>query len=274
MIYLRRTMPESPRHTARVRGRAEEAKLAVEEFTANHVKVQNPGVDRPVKLSLVGFLSQPRYLLTLLGTAGCWFFFDYAYYGNSISTPLVLKTVVSGASLIQTAALMLVIFTVAAAPGYFVAFLTIDRIGHKRVQIIGFLMLGICFLLIGVILGITTAIVPCVARCGLSYFFTEFGPNTATFILAAELFPVSARTTRHGISAGMAKVGAFIGTFTVPLVVAGVGLAGVMTIAFATAVGMLLTLVLREPAGQSLGEASQEDDWQADAALTAAPAAG
>ena len=37
---------------------------------------------------------------------------------------------------------------------------------------------------------------------GISYFFTEFGPNMTTFIYPAELFPTDVRTTAHGISAG------------------------------------------------------------------------
>ncbi len=268
VIYLRRTMPESPRYLARVKGQAEAAKAAVENFTGT-LKVDDAEPDRPSRLSLLQFLGEPRYLLTLLGTAGCWFFFDYAYYGNTISTPLVLKTVAPHASLIQTTALTLVIFALAAAPGYVVAFLTLDRIGHKRVQIMGFVLMGMCFLAIGIVPGVTTTIAPFLVLYGLSYFFTEFGPNTTTFVLAAELFPVSARTTGHGISAGMAKVGAFVGTLTFPLVTAAMGLSGVMTIAFGTAVGgVLLTLVLREPAGQSLEEASQEDGARGRSALS------
>ena len=30
---------------------------------------------------------------------------------------------------------------------------------------------------------------------GISYFFTEFGPNSTTFVYPAEIFPVKGRTT-------------------------------------------------------------------------------
>ncbi len=260
VIYLRRTMPESPRYLARVRGKEEEARRAVESYSHSTVTVDDHGSDARAKLSLGAFLSNPRFLLTLLGTAGCWFFFDYAYYGNTISTPLIIKSVAPGASLIHTTALSFVIFALAAAPGYVMAFMTMDRIGHKRVQIIGFITMGAMFLLIGIIPGITKEIAPFLVLYGLSYFFTEFGPNTTTFVLASELFPVSMRTTGMGISAGMAKVGAFIGALTVPLVLAGPGLPAVMVLAFASAVvGTLLTFVLTEPAGKSIEDASHED---------------
>ncbi|MGH2485353.1 MAG: MFS transporter, partial [Ktedonobacterales bacterium] len=70
-----------------------------------------------------------HYALILVGTAGSWFVFDYAYYGNSISTPLILNSVAPHASLIQTTAWTLIIFSVAAVPGYVLAILTMDRIG-------------------------------------------------------------------------------------------------------------------------------------------------
>jgi hypothetical protein len=51
----------------------------------------------------------------------------------------------------------------------------------------------------------------------VSYFFTEFGPNMTTFVLPSELYPVSMRTTGDGISAGIGKLGAFIGVFLFPV---------------------------------------------------------
>ncbi len=260
VIYLRRTLPESPRYKARVQGRAAEAASAMRRYTRGVVDAAHDQVGRQVKLSLRQFLTSRRYLTLLLGTAGCWFVFDYAFYGNTISTPLVLKAVAPHASLVADTAISLLIFTVAAAPGYLLAFMTVDRIGHRRLQFVGFALMGAAFLLLGVVPGLTTLIVPFVLVYGISYFFTEFGPNTTTFLLASELYPVSARTTGHGLSAGLAKVGAFVGTLTFPLVKGEFGLSGVMVIAAATAgLGLLLTRLLPEPAGLSLEAASRED---------------
>ena len=47
---------------------------------------------------------------------------------------------------------------------------------------------------------------------GLTFFFSNFGPNTTTFIVSAELFPTRFRTTCHGISGTVGKVGAIIGS--------------------------------------------------------------
>ena len=74
----------------------------------------------------------------------------------------------------------------AAVPGYYLACAFMDRIGHRRLQLIGFPCMGLMFLLIGVIPGVTTAVTPFLLLFGASYFFAEFGPNTTTFVLAAE----------------------------------------------------------------------------------------
>lgn len=46
---------------------------------------------------------------------------------------------------------------------------------------------------------------------GLTFLFANFGPNTTTFIVPAELFPARFRSTCHGISGAAGKVGAIIG---------------------------------------------------------------
>src|SRR5207249_12135653 len=58
--------------------------------------------------------------------------------------------------------------------------------------------------------------------------FTEFGPNVTTFVYPAEIFPVQVRTTAHGTSAAIGKVGAFIGAFVFPILLNNVHLSGAM----------------------------------------------
>ena len=121
--------------------------------------------------------------------------------------------------------------------------------------------MGLAFLLIGVIPNVTTTVAPFLVLFGISYFFAEFGPNTTTFILPTEVFPTSARTTGHGIAAGIAKVGAFIGVFLFPVVKTDLGVAAALRLtALFALIGVLLTLVLPEPARRSLDEASAEQD--------------
>ena len=108
------------------------------------------------------------------------------------------------------------IFVVFAVPGYLLAVWKMDRIGHRRLQFIGFAVMALCFIVLAAVPVLTQEVAPFIAIFGLSYFFTEFGPNTTTFVLPSEVFPVSMRTTGHGIAAGIGKLGAFVGVFLVP----------------------------------------------------------
>jgi len=235
VIYLRCRMPESPRYQAQVQGRA--------------------GQSGRAGVNLRTFLTSRRWLITLAGTAGCWFLLDYAYYGNTISTPQILGLITPHASTMTKIALQLAIFVVAAVPGYALAITRLDRFGHRRLQLAGFAMMALCFALIAAIPGMTAAVVPFLLVYGVSYFFTEFGPNMTTFVLPSELFPVTMRTTGHGISAGIGKLGAFIGVFLFPVLQSSLGLRGTLALtAGVSALGFALTLVLPEPAGLSLDD--------------------
>src|SRR5580698_4771698 len=71
------------------------------------------------------------------------------------------------------------------------------------------------------------------------------------------VYPVSVRATGHGISAGVGKAGACIGVFLFPVLQSSLGLRGTLLLTAGISVlGMLLTLVLPEPAGRSLDEVS------------------
>jgi MFS family permease len=254
VIYLRCRMPESPRYQAQVQGRAEQAATGISDFTGGQVS-GNGSAAVQHELGLRAFLTDRRWLITLAGTAGCWFLLDYAYYGNTISTPQILGLISPNASTMTKIALQLAIFVAAAVPGYILAIIRLDRMGHRKLQLTGFAMMAACFLVIAAVPGMTTAVVPFLLVYGVSYFFTEFGPNMTTFVMPSELYPVTMRTTGHGISAGIGKLGAFIGVFLFPLLQSSFGLRGTLLLTAGVSVlGLLLTLVLPEPAGRSLDD--------------------
>jgi MFS transporter, PHS family, inorganic phosphate transporter len=252
VMYLRRKMPESPRYQVQIQGKAEQAAAQISDFTDGQVTVTAPLALRH-RMTLRAFLTHRRWLITLAGTAGTWFLLDYAYYGNTISTPQILSLISPSASTTTKIALQLAIFVVAAVPGYLLAIARLDKIGHRRLQLLGFAMMGLCFLVIAAIPGMTTLVVPFLLVYGVSYFFTEFGPNMTTFVMPSELYPVTKRATGHGISAGAGKLGAFTGVFLFPVLSDSLGLRGTLLLtAAASALGFALTLVLPEPADRSL----------------------
>jgi len=110
---------------------------------------------------------------------------------------------------------------------------------------------------------------------GMTIFFANFGPNTTTFIIAAEIFPARLRSTCHGISGAFGKMGAIIGVFgfvqvlhtekhvrSILFVLVGCNL-----------VGLVFTLLLPESKGMALEQITGEMEEQLpqqDAAAVAA----
>ena len=261
VIYFRAKMPESPRFKALVQGRADQAAKELHSFADGALDASTVTDEGKHLMGLRQFLSNPRMLLMLVGTAGCWFLFDYAYYGNTLSLPSILTEVSPNASIEMKLFLTLALFSVFAVPGYALSVWKMDKIGHRRLQFIGFGVMAACFVVLGAVPSLTNSVAPFIAIFGISYLFTEFGPNMTTFVLPSEVFPVNMRTTGHGVAAGVGKLGAFVGVFLVPQLADHIGLRGLLYVAGGAAVlGFLLTNVLPETSGRSLEEISGENE--------------
>ncbi|HEX3922478.1 MAG TPA: MFS transporter [Streptosporangiaceae bacterium] len=265
VFYLRRQIHETPRF-AMAGGAADEAEAAIGAATGAAAAPRSAAESkaRHPQTALGGFMilaRSRRMLLWLVGTAGCWALLDFCYYGNTISTPEILALLNPHASLLHNTLVQLGIFVVFAVPGYIVAILLLDKTGRRSIQVLGFGMMALMFLLLGLIPTATTVAAQFIVLYGISYFFTEFGPNTTTFIYPAEIFPVEVRTTGHGISAGAGKLGAFAGAFLFPdMLASSLGIRGAEIVAgVVAAAGMLLTIaLLPEPRGKSLEELSAD----------------
>jgi PHS family inorganic phosphate transporter-like MFS transporter len=138
-----------------------------------------------------------------------------AFYGLGLNASTILAAIGYGGgatvynSLYNLAAGNCILICAGAIPGYWLAVLTIDTVGRKPLQLIGFVFLTILFLIWGFaykhishnsMLGIYILI----------QLFFNWGPNTTTFIVPGECFPTRYRSTSHGISAGMGKIGSII----------------------------------------------------------------
>jgi MFS transporter, PHS family, inorganic phosphate transporter len=262
VIYFRSKMPESPRFQSQVKGNEARAATDLQSF-ANGVVDTSATSSASTESRLMGlreFLVNPKMIALMFGTAGSWFLFDYAYYGNTLSLPSILSEVSPNATLVTKLMLTLALFVVFAVPGYLLAVWKMDRIGHRRLQFIGFAVMALCFLLLAAFPALTIHVIPFIAIFGLSYFFTEFGPNTTTFVLPSEVFPVNMRTTGHGFAAGIGKLGAFAGVFLVPELETHFGLRGLLLVAgIAAVLGFALTRILPEPSGRTLEELSGDE---------------
>ena len=272
VIYYRRKLPETPRYSLRVKGDVKAAARNWEKYTG--MKTEDTVYTRKPQVPWTSIVKDRKFILTLIGTAGSWFLMDWALYGNSIMSGTMLSMLVPGTvsglqHLIRTTEYSALIFGLAAFPGYWIATFTIDRIGRKPIQSVGFLAMAIAFGILGVFHFLLSAsyVVEFLILYGVSYFFIEFGPNVTTFIYPTEVFPTSTRGFGTGASAAGGKIGAFIGTFTNVFVIVAIGESGLfIVLSFLSVVGLVLTLaLLPEPKNKDLDQSSGEDRYLSSA---------
>lgn len=146
-----------------------------------------------------------------------------------------------------------------------------DKLGRKVIQALGFGVMAVAFGVMALVPNIEKLLIPFVVIYGISFFFTEFGPNATTFVYPSEVFPVRVRSTGHGIAAALGKLGGFLGVFTFPFLMRWHGLlAAESGAAIVSLLGLVTTLaLLPETKGKSLEELSSEPETPMDRAQAA-----
>uniref|UniRef100_A0A251S6L7 Putative major facilitator, sugar transporter-like, Major facilitator superfamily domain protein n=1 Tax=Helianthus annuus TaxID=4232 RepID=A0A251S6L7_HELAN len=113
---------------------------------------------------------------------------------------------------LQIARFQALIAICATIPGYILTVYMIDHIGRVKIQAIGFFFMAVSLFTIAKVNMNGDHPNLFIILYGFTFFFSNFGPNTTTFIVPAELFPARFRATCHGISGAVGKVGAIIGS--------------------------------------------------------------
>ncbi|XRM38980.1 hypothetical protein ABZX51_002359 [Aspergillus tubingensis] len=238
--------------------RAYHMKAASKQLAAAKKKASVTGYDvNSLKLTF-------RYFgFRIIATAGGWFANDVFFYGNKLFSSEFIKVLSPGSNSIMPTWLWSLCNIGVSLAGYYCASFLVDNklYGRKWMQMIGFLMCFILFVVPAFHYEYYTRpenIHAFQAMYFLSSFFNQFGPNSVTFLVAAEVFPTPIRATAHGLSAACGKSGAllasvlynYIDTQTKFYVVPWFGLGG-----------MVLTLLfLPDTTGLDLKE--QERRWQ------------
>ncbi|KAI0088458.1 MFS general substrate transporter [Irpex rosettiformis] len=202
------------------------------------------------------YFSEWRHLRILLGTSISWFLLDIAFYGINLNQNVVLQQIkFDGSSgtpwhrLFRISIGNLIITALGFVPGYYATILTIEKLGRKWIQTQGFLMAA---LFLGVLAGkfhtlSTASFVVCFA---FLQFFFNFGANSTTFIVPAEVFPTKFRAAAHGMSAAAGKAGAIISALAFNQLSKKLGTPAVLWIFFGCCIGgAVFTQLLPESKG-------------------------
>ncbi|KZV87374.1 MFS general substrate transporter [Exidia glandulosa HHB12029] len=290
-LYFRLTIPETPRFTMDIERNLLKATQDVDEFikqTGTYIvdpdapmkRIQAPLATRRDFLQHFSRLENAKILFA---AAYSWFALDIAFYGLGLNSSVVLEDVfpggkgnVTGTDRMISSNVVEILWTVSTGnvvlavagliPGYWVAFFFIDRLGRKPIQLLGFSITSIIFLIMGFRFA-TLSNGAFVALYCLANFFQNFGPNTTTFIVPGEAFPTRYRSTAHGICAASGKLGAIIaqGAFyhlDDPENPAK-GLNKILiAFGFFMLSGVFSTLLLPETMGKSLEEISNENQHE------------
>ncbi|KZV85543.1 MFS transporter [Exidia glandulosa HHB12029] len=299
-LYFRLTIPETPRFTMDVERNLLKATQDVDEFIKQtETYIVDP--DAPMKRIQAPLATRRDFLQhfsrlenakILFAAAYSWFALDIAFYGLGLNSSVILEHVFLGPGgelldstertrsenvykILSGVSTGNVVLSIAGLiPGYWVAFFVIDRWGRKPIQLLGFGMLFIIFLIMGFAYHPILDHSPGVFMflyC-LANFFENFGPNTTTFIVPGEAFPTRYRSTAHGICAASGKFGAIIAQVAFNyLKDKGDGKGDnrdarldliLKIFAFFMLSGVFSTLLLPETMGKSLEEISNENQHE------------
>ena len=200
------------------------------------------------------------YWKPLAGCMLCWFLSDITVYGTGRFKHTIESSVYPVATdpteQIINEALFGLIITGISLPGYFLTVYFGPRIGLAKIQISGFLVMAILFALFGLCVYLRAPPGLDVAILGLTFLFSNFGPNGAIFIIPGQIFPFDIRATCHGIAAAAGKVGSVVGGAGMPVALENLGLSNAMYICAGVGfMGFLAALLALPPVKIAILEA-------------------
>ncbi|KAI3945197.1 hypothetical protein MKX01_034958 [Papaver californicum] len=289
--YWRMKMPETARYTALVEKNAARAAADMSKVLNKEIKAETEMVERLTTepSNSFGLFSKQflkRHGLHLLGTTSTWFLLDIAFYSQNLFQKDIFtaigwippsQTMSASEEVYKIARAQTLIALCSTVPGYWFTVAFIDIIGRWAIQMMGFFFMTVFMFAIAFPYKYWSQKenrIGFVIMYALTFFFANFGPNSTTFIVPAEIFPARLRSTCHGISAASGKAGAIIGAFGFLYAAQnqdasktdhgyppGIGVKNsLIMLGVINFIGMLFTFLVPEPNGRSLEELSGEND--------------
>ena len=271
ILFFRSAVPESVRWLIQ-KGRMNEAVDIVHEiFPSKRAKIrellrgqrEKDKIERKTSFRYRDLFSKKFIRRTMLASVP-WFLMDISTYGVGLFTPTILAAMVysnaTGNYIMQDVfaikgAAFLDIFLII---GFALNIWLVERWGRITLQLMGFIgmFVGLLTLAVAAFLPGTDNIILVFTGFIIFNVMMNAGPNPTTFTIAAEIFPTELRASGHGFAAALAKVGAAIGIFFLPVLKAALGISWtLLIISCAPLLGMMVTSVLRiETQGRSLEE--------------------
>ena len=238
-LYSRTKIAETPRYTAQVAKQREKANADLEKMNrAEEIPEEIPHEQQDDVNDLTFWQFAAKYRNQIIGCSMCWFLLDIAFYSQNLFQSQVFlqagylppaKDMYALEETANIAKAQAIIALGSTIPGYWFTVFTVDTLGRKFIQLMGFVMMtafmGALAGTFNILLDPNTpsgaylnpnqpnATNGWIAMYALCFFFANFGPNATTFIYPAELFPTKYKARGHGFAAACGKAGAIVGAF-------------------------------------------------------------
>jgi len=254
LVIGRWSTPESPRWLLN-KGRTDEARRVVKSVWGEAADVQD--LEVPARLETeFAKIFRPGYRQRTLFICLFWTLQVVPLFALYTFGPAILDAFHLGGGDLSVVGYGLInlFFLIGCLP----ALWAVNALGRRPLIVWSFLFMTIG---LGIIAAFPGAPAGVVIAGFLIYAFFSGGPSILDWIYPNELFPTDVRATAVGFATGISRIGAAIGTFSLPHLLKTYGVEPVMLVSTAiTAVGLLVCLIWApETKGMTLRESSDPE---------------
>jgi MFS family permease len=165
-----------------------------------------------------------RYWRSLFGISLAWFIYDFIVYPFGLYSSTITDAITGNTSSLTIVFGWSVVINLFYIPGTIVGAFVVDLLGPKVTMITGLLAQAVIgFIMSGLYTQLSQHVGAFAVVYGIFLSFGEFGPGNCLGVLASKTGPTAVRGQYYGIAAAIGKIGAFIGTWAFPVMIADFG---------------------------------------------------
>ncbi|GAA5968569.1 hypothetical protein JCM11641_007682 [Rhodosporidiobolus odoratus] len=162
-----------------------------------------------------------RYWKSFLGVSLCWMLYDWIAYPFGLFSSQIVDTITGGSDKLSTVFAWNIVINAFYLPGTFLGAVLVDIVGPKKQLIIFLCCQGtVGFIMSGLYSQLVNHVAAFAVVYGLFLSMGEAGPGDCLGLLASKSWPTAVRGQMYGMAAAIGKIGAYIGTWSFPYMIA------------------------------------------------------